>query len=288
MDKFESEILAVMPEKIESILGIRKQFTVQMSAEEIEAAQKRASSFKNIKGEIALLPIHGYISHRASLWALLGYETSSELLGYAFDSAVEDPSIGAIVFDIDSPGGTGLGLSAITNKIYNARGKKPIIAVTNDLMASAAYFIGSAADEVIADPDSETGSIGTIGMHFDYSKALDSAGIKATIIKAGKYKGDGNPYESLSDDAKDDWQNMVNDYYETFVNAVARNRGTTNANVKSSFGQGRVFTAKKAKEAGLIDRIATFEEVINSLVTQSAQKRKNQSVLKSMTRRQPV
>ena len=278
MEHFESEILAVYPEKLDSIISVRSH-KIEMTAEQIEAARQRATSFKNVNGDIAIIPIHGYISNRASIWSLMGLETSSELIGYAIDSAINDTNVGAVVLDVNSPGGTVMGLTSITDKIYNARGKKPIIAVSNGLMASAAYFIGSAADEIVADPDSETGSIGTIGVHFDYSKALCDAGIKATIIKYGKYKGEGNPYEELSDDAKTEWQNTVDGYGESFVNAVARNRNTTNANVKASFGQGRVFMAQKAKDVGMVDRIGTFEQVLDRLRSKHDKMRRNRAVL---------
>lgn len=283
---FENDVLAIMPERVQDIIDQRSH-TIKMSQEEIEAAKQRATQFKNVRGEIAVIPIHGYISHRASIWAYMGLETSSEILGHVFDRAIKDDSVGAIVFDINSPGGTVLGLTAITDKIYNARGTKPIISVVNDLMASAAYFIGSASDEIVAGPDSETGSIGTIGVHLDWSKALETEGIKPTIIKAGKFKGEGNPYEPLSDDAKQEWQDMVDSYYETFVNTVARNRGTTNANVKSTYGQGRVLRSDKAKSVGMIDRIATMEQVLTSLVSNKGRKARNQAVLDmlSMPRR---
>jgi signal peptide peptidase SppA len=279
---FEGDILAIMPEKIDNILSQRDHCEIKLSAEQIEAARQRATSFKNIKGDIAVIPIHGFISHRASMWSLMGLESSSELIGMAFDSAIADPHIGAVVFDINSPGGTVMGLTSVTDKIFNARGKKPIISVVNSLMASAAYFIGSASDEIVADPDSETGSIGTIGVHADYSQSLENEGIKVTIIKAGEHKGEGNPYEPLSDNAKESWQGMVNSYYETFVNAVARNRSTTNAKVKAGFGQGRTLNPKNAVSVGMIDRIGTFEQVIIGLSQRQSARKRNQAVIDTL------
>ena len=279
---FEGDILAIMPEKLEAIISQRDHCEIKMSAEDIKAARQRATSFKNVKGDIAVIPIHGYISHRASMWSLMGLESSSELIGLAFDSAIADPHIGAVVFDINSPGGTVMGLTAVTDKIRNARGKKPIISVANSLMASAAYFIGSASDEIVADPDSETGSIGTIGIHADFSQALENEGVKVTIIKAGEHKGEGNPYEPMSEDAKASWQETVDTYYESFVNAVARNRGITNAKVKATFGQGRTLNAKKAQSVGMIDRIGTFEQVVASLSQRSSARKRNQAVLDTL------
>ena len=268
---FESNVLAIMPEKLNDIIDVRQ--TVVLENIEVEdAINRRATKFKNVKGKVVLIPLHGYISHRPTIYSALGLETSSETFGGWIEDLINNSDVGAIVIDVDSPGGTVAGLTGVTDKIYSLRGKKPIIAVVNDLMASAAYFIGSAANEIVADPDSLTGSIGTIGVHADYSVALERAGIKVTVVKAGKFKDEGNPYMPLSDEAKEDWQNMINQYYENFVSAVARNRGLAESKVKSEFGDGRVLKASKAKSVGMIDRVATMEQVISDLVPKGKSK----------------
>lgn len=265
--KFENDILAIMPEKLGEVITVRQEAIVSDDAfMHIEdAVNRRATQFKNVKGKVVIVPLAGFISHKSTIWSAIGLETSSEMFGQWIESLVGNNDVGAVVIDVDSPGGTCAGLSAITDKIYSLRGKKPIIAVVNDLMGSAAYFIGSAADEIVADPDSLIGSIGTIGLHIDWSGALKEAGIKPTFIYAGEHKTEGNPLEPLSDEAKRDWQNMVNEYYDTFIGAVARNRNTTKSKVESDFGQGRVFKASKARSVGMIDRIATMEQVIKDL-----------------------
>ena len=223
--------------------------------------EARAGSNRSGEKEkrVAMLPLYGYLSHRDEGWGM-----PTELFAKWFDAYLNDNGIGAIVIDVDSPGGTVLGLQSTANKIYAARGKKPIISVVNDLMASAAYFIGSAADEIVADPDSLTGSIGTIGVHMDYSKYLDEFGVKPTIIKAGEFKAEGNPYEPLGEEAEEDWQKMVDAYYSTFVAAVARNRDVSIDKVLRDFGQGRILKAKKALAVGMIDRIGTLESVLRN------------------------
>lgn len=263
--KFESDILAIMPEKLNDIIAVRQNMIIE-DVEIDDAINRRATKFKNVKGKVVVVPLHGYISHKPSIYSALGFETSSETFSGWLDDLASNEDVGAIIIDIDSPGGTVAGLGGVTDKIYSLRGKKPIIAVVNDLMASAAYFIGSAADEIVADPDSLTGSIGTIGVHFDLSGALEQAGVKVTIIKAGKFKDEGWPYSPLTDEAKSDWQSIVDKYYSSFVTAVARNRGITENKVKDDFGQGRVFKADKAKSVGMVDRIATLEQVISDLL----------------------
>jgi len=274
--EFESNLLAVMPERLSDIVSIRQNAAIENVNIE-DAMNRRATKFKDVKGKVVVVPIHGFISHKATIWSAMGFETSSETLAGWMDDLTSNSNVGAIVLDIDSPGGTAMGLSGVTDKIHGLRGKKPIIAVVNDLMASAAYFIGSAADEIVADPDSMTGCIGTIAVHTDYSKMLEGAGIDVTIFKSAKYKDEGNPYKPLSDDAKEEYQSMVDSYSDIFVNAVARNRGVTASKVKSDFGQGRVLMADKAKLVGMVDRIATFNQVITDLLPKSDTKAKARS-----------
>lgn len=263
--QFESIMLAIMPERLNDVIARREQLVIE-GVDVVAAINRRATKFKDIKGKVVTVPLHGYISHKATIWSAMGFETSSETFGKWIDALVDNADVGAIVIDVDSPGGTVLGLTGVTDKIRSIRGKKPIIAVVNDLMASAAYFIASAADEIISDPDALTGSIGTICVHLDWSGFLENAGVKPTIFKAGKFKDEGNPYTPLTDEAKANYQEAVDEFYEGFVSAVAKNRGITAAKVKSDFGQGRVFMAQKAKSVGMIDRIATLENVIADLL----------------------
>jgi len=262
---FEGNTLAVMPDKLGDIINLRNTAVID-GVDVDDAINRRATKFKNVSGKVVTVPLYGFISHKATIWSALGFETSSETFGMWIDSLVNNGDVGAIVIDVDSPGGTALGLSGVSDKIYSLRGKKPIIAVVNDLMASAAYFIGSAADEIVADPDALTGSIGTISVHMDYSEFFNNMGIKPTIIHSSKFKGEGSPYEPLSAEAKEDMQRMIDDFGSAFESAVARNRNTSISNVRENFGQGRVLRATQAKNVGMIDRIATFENVIKDLM----------------------
>ena len=266
--QFEDEILAVFPERLNEIISLRQAPIIESSFDgDIQAAiNRRATKFKNIKGQVVTVPLHGFISHKATIWSAMGFETSSETFGNWLADLANNRDVGAIVIDVDSPGGTVAGISGVADKIFALRGKKPIIAVVNDLMASAAYWLASAAEEIVADPDSLTGSIGVVGIHMDWSAAFEMAGIKPTIIKAGEFKAEGNPFEPLSDEAKEFHQNRVDAFFESFVSAVARHRGISAGTVKSDFGKGRVFLAAKAKSVGMIDRIATKEQVMNDLM----------------------
>lgn len=149
--------------------------------------------------------------------------------------------------------------------IFDARGKKRVVAVADQLMASAAYYLGASAEELVVTPSGEVGSIGVYMVHFDWSGAFEDAGVRATIIRAGARKAEGNPYEPLPEEAVAHFQSLIDDYHDLFIQAVARGRGVSAATVRESFGQGRTYTAQRAVERGMADRVATIEEVVRDL-----------------------
>lgn len=233
-----------------------------------EAAIKATPRIPRVKGSVAIIPVTGVITHR-------GYEDwysshrGTRSIGRAIDAAVSDDSIGGIVLDVDSPGGTIHGTAELSDKIYAARERKPIVAVANCLMASAAYWIGSSASQVVGSPTSDIGSVGVWTMHVDATEFWKQMGLDVTLISAGKYKVEGNEYEPLSEEAREAFQRSVDASYDMFVSALARNRGVAKSKVISDFGEGRVLSASDAKEAGMIDRIATLDEVVASMMGSS-------------------
>lgn len=259
---------AILPEKLEQIcafLSLRAEG--HLSAAEIEAAAGTRRQGEKIQSNgVAVLPVYGTIAQRMDWMSEMSGGTSTESLGKTFDRYMADAEIGTIVLDVDSPGGTVSGVMELSDKIYQARGQgKRIIAVANSMAASAAYWIATAADELVVTPSGVVGSVGVYTIHAEYARALDEAGIGVTIIKAGDHKAEGNPYEALSDEARAYTQKQINEIYDEFVQAVARNRGVTARKVEDDFGQGRVLKAKKAVAAGMADRVDTLENVLAGL-----------------------
>jgi signal peptide peptidase SppA len=150
--------------------------------------------------------------------------------------------------------------------MYEMRGKKAQIAQVNDLAASAAYWLASQADEIVSIPSGTAGSIGVFTVHQDLSEALAKEGIKVDVIRAGKYKVEGNPFEPLSDEGRAFIQARVDEAYSSFVKDVARGRGVNVSDVKGGYGQGRALSAKDALTAGLIDRIGTMEDTFSRVL----------------------
>lgn len=214
------------------------------------------------EGVVAVIKVHGVIAHRMNLFSDISGGTSTELLEAQVRAAIAEPAITRLVLDVNSPGGGVFGLPELAQTIREARAVKPITAVVNALMASAAYWLGSAATEIVATPSAQVGSIGVFALHQDHSKELAEAGVDVTVIGAGKYKTETLPFAPLSAEARAAIQRQVDTYYGMFVRDVAQGRQTTVAAVREGYGEGRTLDATAAREAGMIDRIATLDEVL--------------------------
>jgi signal peptide peptidase SppA len=256
---------AILPEKLRTIAEfIRLQAAGEkLTEEQIHAAMSGSPRPRpSTPGAVAVLPLQGVISHRMNMMSKISGGTSTEQFAAMFRQVLNDPNVKAIVFDVDSPGGSVDGVPELAAEILAARGQKKMVAVANAQAASAAYWIACCADELVVTPSGAVGSIGVYGAHQDISQALEAEGVKVTLISAGKHKTEGNPYEPLSDEAKAAMQSDVDAFYSMFVKAVAQGRGVTPDAVRSGFGQGRMVLAKDAVAEGMADRVATLDETL--------------------------
>lgn len=216
-------------------------------------------------GAIAVIPVYGTIMQRANMMNEFCGGTSTQQISGLLREALADDTVGAILLDIDSPGGSVYGVAELADEITAAKSKKPVIGFANALAASAAYWLGCAATEFYVTPSGEVGSIGVWQAHEDWSQALAEAGVKTTLISAGKYKTEGNPYQPLDADAQDFMQSRVNDYYTAFTKAVAKGRGVPIDGVRNGMGQGRVLGADAAQAEKMVDGVMTFDAVIKKM-----------------------
>jgi signal peptide peptidase SppA len=228
----------------------------------LAASQDRAVSSSGGSGRetvIRTIPIMGVISRRANLMSDTSGGASIEDAQQAFRDALDDASVDAIVFAIDSPGGSVDGVEEFAAEIRAARGTKPIVAVADAQAASAAYYIAAAAQEVVVTPSGRVGSIGVVMAHEDVSEADKMDGRKITYITEGKYKVEGNSHEPLGEEARGYFQSHAAEYYRMFVRAVAKGRGVSMETVRNSYGEGRQLLAQAALDAGMVDRIDTLD-----------------------------
>jgi len=215
---------------------------------------------------VALIPLHGIISPRQNLFTETSGGTTFEGLTKQLQSAVNDPNVKTIVFDVDSPGGNVAGASEFSREVLRARTVKPVIAVANHLMASAAFWAMSGATELVATPSAMAGSVGVYTLHDDISAMLASHGVKRTVFSAGKYKAEGADGGPLSDDAKAHVQGLVDGAEGRMVGDIAKGRGIKPADVRSGYGEGRLLSAEQAVSAGMIDRMATLQETLDRVL----------------------
>ena len=245
-------------ETIAVVLSDRLDLDVEGLQIKSEAKDQREAS-TTAKG-IAVIPIIGSMSHRATGIEAMSGMTSYATLQKQFDAAFNDPNVGSILMDIDSPGGSVAGAFDFRDYLMSKKGTKPVYALARDAMCSAAYLIGSTADKVYATQTARVGSIGVVAMHTDASGKMEKDGIKPTFISAGKFKTAGNPYEKLEGEKLKYLQDSVDESYDMFINAVADARGIDKKVIRDT--EARVYGGKKAVEIGLADGIRTYESVL--------------------------
>lgn len=241
-----------------------------MAMDDAEAAAVAARrKLPRVAGQLAVIPIHGMISQRASIWQELFGGTATEAVAAAVTRAAADERIGGIVLDVDSPGGTVAGVEEAAAAIFAAGRTKPMAAVANSEAASAAYWlasqVGSEGARFSAAPGADVGSIGVYRLHEDYSEMLAADGVKLTFLATPEFKVEGNPYEPLSDEARAHHMEQIEATYDQFVRAVSRGRGVTTGAVKDKFGRGRMFESRQAAAIGLVDRVASLADVIREM-----------------------
>jgi len=258
----EGRIWAIRPELLIPLASMHGRVISDEEFETLWAASEEARSVgltetKN-GGAVATIPLKGVMMPASGLLALFGIGSPLDRFRSDLRKAAGNPDVSHIVLDIDSPGGLVDHIPETAAEIRAAKSQKPVTAVANTLAASAAYWLGSQASEMVVTPSGEVGSIGVYSIHKDLSQAHAQAGIVPSIIKAGKRKVEGNPYEPLSDEARSGIQEAVDDYYSLFTRDVARGRGVSTSDVRDGFGEGRTLTARRAVSAGLADRVDTL------------------------------
>ena len=230
------------------------------------AAVTRRGDGVIMAGRTAIIPVFGVIDKRSGEYG----DVSTDAIGASLDSLVADRQVRNIVGVFDTPGGSVAGVQELGEKWRAARDHKNTIAIASPMAASAGYWLAAQSAEVVAEPSAQVGSVGVISMHVDMGKALEQAGYKVTLITSSKYKGEGHPFGPLGEEATGDRQAKVNHYDAAFVEALAKGRSTTAHKVEKHFGEGRMLTPDAAKERGMIDRVATFEQVMHRLGAESA------------------
>jgi signal peptide peptidase SppA len=233
-------------------------------------------------GGVCVINIEGVICQKMNLMAAVSGGCSTQIIGDLFTQAVNNPAIKGIILKVDSGGGTVAGTSELSDMIYKSRGKKPIIAFTDGMICSAAYWIASACDSIYISGDTNSiGSIGILSGHRDISGAEAKAGVKTSEVSSGKYKRITSQYEPLTAAGRAEIQNHCDYLYAGFVAAVALYRGTTSSRVAAD---GKVYLGKQSIQAGLTDGVSSMEKLIAQIQTGNLSTRKSSAAINPVSR----
>ena len=215
------------------------------------SGNKRSSTTLQMVGadKVALVKLEGLL--------ITAEPVVEELNDYA-----EDSSVKAIVLRIDSPGGGVVVSQEIYNAVKNARkeGKK-VVASMGTVAASGGYYVAAAADRIVANPGTLTGSIGVKMEFANIEKLLEKIGVRGMVVKAGEYKDVGSPFREMSAQEKKILQDVIDDVHSQFIKAVAEGRNMQEAEVRA-IADGRIFTGRQALDLKLVDQLGDLADSI--------------------------
>lgn len=219
----------------------------------------------NVSNGVGIITITGSLVNRGAWVGASSGLTSYEGIQHQIKSAMTDDAVKSVILDMHSPGGEAVGAFETAALVRELAAQKRTVAVINGMAASAAYAIPSGATEIVTTETGVGGSIGVVLLHADYSRALANEGINPTLIFAGAHKVDANPFEALSAEVKSDLQDEVNAFYDLFIKTVAKGRGSRLTAAAARKTEARTFIGQAAVDAGIADRLGSFESVLTEL-----------------------
>ena len=209
--------------------------------------------------KIALIYGIGTIHSGESLYQSMGSATIARWIR----SAREDRSIAAVVFRVDSPGGSAVASDSIWREVMLCRKEKPFVVSMSDMAGSGGYWISMAAHKIIAQPQTLTGSIGVLSGKFNLEKLLEKLGITSEKIRTGKRSGLFSPFRGLTEEERQLLKKEILWIYDQFLTKVAEGRKIPKEDV-DKIGKGRVWTGSQAKEINLVDEIGGLSTAIKA------------------------
>lgn len=264
LTRLGSRPLAIAPRALDGLLAAGPMLDTRQAMIPARNASPGASHVVT-EGGIAVVPILGPLVTRGDwLTSLLGASDYGEIAS-AVEAALADPSVRAVLWEIDSPGGEVGGLFDLIDRLVSLReaAQKPLWAVASESALSAAFAIASVADRLYVTRTAEVGSIGVVAIHVDESVADVMAGLKWTLVHAGDRKIDGNAHEPLSDAAFSAIQADVDALHADLVTLVARNRNMSPAAVRAT--EAAIYRGQRGIDAGLADKLGTVDLALADL-----------------------
>jgi protease-4 len=241
-------------------------FQVQIvpQKQNLEETQIKRDKGFGVSDKIAVIDVDGIIVNRRQDSLMSRRDNPVSLFQEKLDKAAADRNVKAVVLRLNSPGGT----VGATDMMYHSlrefkrKTRKPVIACMLDLTCSGAYYLACGCDGIVAQPSTVTGSIGTIVQTFSVEGTMKKIGVKAVAIKSGKMKDMASPLHDLSDEERKVLAQIVENFYEQFLNVVDNGRTKIDKETIRQLADGRVFTAQQAHEQSLVDRIGYADDAV--------------------------
>lgn len=232
---------------------------------------------------VGIITITGSLVNRGAWVGASSGLTSYEGIQHQLKAIAADDAVKSVILDMHTPGGEAVGAFETAEAVRSLSARKRTVAVVNGMSASAGYAIASGANEIVTTETGVSGSIGVVLLHADFSRALANEGIEPTLIFAGAHKVDGNPFEPLSSEVRDDLQAEVNAFYDLFIKTVAKGRGSRLNAAAARKTEARTLIGQAAVDAGLADRVGSFETVLTDLSRASQGRSTSQTRRSSMS-----
>jgi protease-4 len=211
--------------------------------------------------KIVVMPVEGEIASADESLGGTQPMVTPEGLSDALRQAAEDTSVAAVVLEINSPGGGVTASDEMHQSILDFRENtsKPVVVSMGDTAASGGYYIATAADRIVANETTLTGSLGVIIPLNNFAEAAEKYGIRQVVIKSGKYKDMGSAFREMRPDEREIFQSIVNQEYAEFVDVISEGRGIPEERVRE-IADGRVYSGSQARDLGLVDSFGGLDE----------------------------
>ncbi len=261
-NRLSGEPWAITESALQTILEIAARENESPQAVAAKLGRNLQNTYSVIERDgVAIIPVTGPLFRYANLFTAISGASSYELIARDFNVALENPQIKGIILDIDSPGGEVNGVSELSNMVYAARGKKPVVAYASGDAASGAYWIASAADEIVVSDTSALGSIGVVGMY------RGKSGKQSEDVEIVSSQSPHKRLDPQTDEGRARLQLRIDSMADVFISTISRNRDVAPEIVQTHYGGGDVMIGARAVEAGLADRVGSLEQLIQELST---------------------
>ena len=210
--------------------------------------------------KIAVVPVEGVIGSQESTGALSTPAATPETLRDQLTQAAEDEGMEAVIIEVNSPGGGVVASDEMHQGIldFKEESEKPVVVSLDETAASGGYYIATAADSIVANPGTLTGSLGVIASILNYEEAEEKLGIEQEAIKSGEFKDIGSPSDPLSPEEREIFQDLVTESYDGFVEVIVEGRGLPEERVRE-LADGRIYSGQQARELDLVDELGNLD-----------------------------